>query len=614
MRRLAVTLFVCAAATVAGAGEKTVVSLRGMCETELKSAGFSVSQRTTIHIRARGGGGETRWSGKSNQMFAYGWIIDADTRELAWRMDQQNSEKSAADREFDGTISLGPGSYEAYFTAWGFEYSSTFTHVSMNVDRRRKPLFGNREKKKDVFGWFSGWAAEDLEKSWQERCASWGMDLLVDDRASRWVAPFTPPKEMPGVVMKATRVGDSACVRRAFVLAEPMNLTVYAIGEGIPGQELVDGAWIVDARDRRRVWSMREDCEWAGGATKNHRSVSEIDLPGGEYVLYYSSDDTHSPMDWNSEPPTDPLNWGVTIAVRDERDRKNFKAVPYQEEENVIVKLTKVRDDEHRTTGFALKKDAQVRIYALGERSNSMKQMADFGSILDARTRARVWTMDVDRTQHAGGAAKNRSIDEVITLPRGNYLVVYTTDDSHAYGSWNSDPPCDRENYGITVMGSGPTFNPAVVGKYVEEQDRALIAQISRPGNDEDRSEPFRLDRTTRVRIYAIGEGASRTMYDYAWIEEVRTGNIVWEMTYAMTFHAGGDRKNRMVSTSILLERGEYRLRWRSDDSHSYGDWNSDPPQDQQYWGVTLSRDDGAGPSVADPPMAPLPPEPGDRR
>jgi hypothetical protein len=418
-------------------------------------------------------------------------------------------------------------------------------------------------------------------------------------------------------VLKATRVGDSACVRKAFALSAPLTLTVYALGEGLPGQDLVDAAWIVDTRDRRRVWEMREDCEWAGGASKNHRSMTDLDLSAGEYVLYYSSDDTHSPQDWNSEPPYDPLNWGVTLSVREERDRKNFRAVSYQEEENVIVKLTRVRDNDHPSAGFSLKKEAQVRVYALGERSNSMKQMADYASILDARTRARVWNMDVDRTHHAGGAPKNRLIDEVITLPRGNYLVIYTTDDSHAYGAWNTDPPCDREHYGVTVMGVGPGFNPAMVGKYVEERDRALIARVARPGDDEDRSESFKLEKTTRVRIYAIGEGASRTMYDYAWIEESKTGNIVWEMTYAMTFHAGGDRKNRMVSTSILLERGEYRLRWRSDDSHSFGDWNSDPPQDQQYWGVTLYRDEGGPaplPDVPEPAEPPEPPVPGQER
>ena len=50
--------------------------------------------------------------------------------------------------------------------------------------------------------------------------------------------------------------------------------------------------------------------------------------------------------------------------------------------------------------------------------------------------------------------------------------------------------------------------------------------------------------------------------------------------TYSMTFHAGGGRKNRMVSTKIVLDKGNYVLHYVSDDSHSYNHWNVDPPDD----------------------------------
>jgi hypothetical protein len=218
--------------------------------------------------------------------------------------------------------------------------------------------------------------------------------------------------------------------------------------------------------------------------------------------------------------------------------------------------------------------------------------MADYGYVTDAKTRNKVWTMDVERTSHAGGASKNRLVDEIIDLPKGSYIVTYVTDDSHSYGNWNDDPPCDQDHYGITLMGVGERFDSALVTKYVEERDKSIVAQIIRVGNDEDRTERFSLDRTTRIRIYAIGEGQNREMVDYGWIEDAKTGLVVWEMTYGMTFHAGGGRKNRSVNTALLLEKGDYRLRYRSDDSHSYSDWNTDPPDDQQYWGITVYRDE----------------------
>ena len=197
-------------------------------------------------------------------------------------------------------------------------------------------------------------------------------------------------------------------------------------------------------------------------------------------------------------------------------------------------------------------------------------------------------------------------MDEIITLPKGSYLVSYTTDDSHAYDDWNAEPPFDPEHYGITIMGVGAHYNSANVAKFVEQRAKNIIAQIVRVGDNADKTERFTLDKPTRVRIYAIGEGQNREMFDYGWIENAKTGNTVWEMTYGMTFHAGGGRKNRMVNMAILLEKGDYKLRWRSDDSHSYGSWNVDPPDDPEYWGITLYKADASD----IPPIPPVPPGP----
>jgi hypothetical protein len=232
--------------------------------------------------------------------------------------------------------------------------------------------------------------------------------------------------------------------------------------------------------------------------------------------------------------------------------------------------------------------------------------MADYGVIVDARTRAKVWVMDADRTYHAGGASKNRYTDEIIRLPRGKYIVSYYTDDSHSFDDWNADPPFDPAHYGITVMGAGTGFSQSMVGTYVEERDKSIIAQIVRVGDNADRTETFRLDHPTRVRIYAIGEGQTRDMVDYGWIENSRTHARVWEMTYAMTFFAGGARKNRMVNTTVMLDQGEYSLHFVTDDSHSFADWNADPPDDPEYYGITLFRDEEG---VTLPPMPPQGPE-----
>ena len=273
--------------------------------------------------------------------------------------------------------------------------------------------------------------------------------------------------------------------------------------------------------------------------------------------------------------------------------------MPYKELDNVIVSIVGVGDSEYRSEGFTLKKETPVRIYAFGERSNKRVVMADGGMILDARTRKRVWEMNASRSFHAGGASKNRFVDEIIRLPAGGYIVAYSTDDSHGYDDWNQSPPFDPEHYGITVMGAGPAFDPSVVAPFVEERDKGVVAQLTRVGDNAHLREPFTLERTTRLRIYALGEGMGRQLYDYGWIENAATGTVVWEMTYSMTFHGGGGRKNRSVNTTLVLEKGNYVLRYKSDDSHSYDAWNDDPPNDPKYWGITLYRDESLEPGPA---------------
>ena len=601
----AVWLMACVASVTAG--EKQIASLRDLSTQELKYAGFELDREARVHVRALGSGGDYGWKSRSDEMTAYAWIINADTREIAWQMTVDNTSKSRDDRSFDGEITLPRGAYEVYFAAAVFAYHSTFSHFRSNVDHRNSSLFeGQKGEKKNFFGWLKSWWTDDIDKDWKKRSTQWGVDLLVD--GSIGVTAFAPPRERANVVLKATGLGDNETVRKAFTLPGPTTLSLYAVAEDRSESDPADYGWIVNIADRKRVWEMQaRNCSEAGGASKNIRYTSDVTLPRGEYVLYYITDGSHSEADWNDNPPFDPLNWGITVSVNNERERQGFKSQPYQEDRNVFLSLVRIRNGEFRSEGFTLREDAKIRIYAFGERNNSRRTMADYGTILNARTREKVWTMDVDRTYHGGGDAKNRYVDEVVSLPRGEYVVNYVSDDSHSYDDWNADPPFDKEHYGITLMGSGDRWNPGVVAKFTEERDKGKIAQIRQVGDNADLSETFSLDKSTRVRIYAIGEGQNREMYDYGWIEDARTGRVIWEMTYGMTFHAGGARKNRMVNTTILLDRGEYRLRYKSDDSHSFGDWNSEPPEDQQYWGITLYRDSGSLPIPPMPGGAPTP-------
>jgi hypothetical protein len=75
-----------------------------------------------------------------------------------------------------------------------------------------------------------------------------------------------------------------------------------------------DYAWITDAETRRVVWEMKyEHTDHAGGAEKNRMVNGTLELPRGDYILHYETDDSHSFNDWNAAPPTDPFSYGVTV-------------------------------------------------------------------------------------------------------------------------------------------------------------------------------------------------------------------------------------------------------------------------------------------------------------
>jgi len=572
------------------ADQRTILQLRDYTEIEVKGAGFTLPDEMPVHITALGGGSSSL-PFSDEGMYAYAWIINADTRELVWKMTYDNTQKEKDDRKFDADVTLRQGSYEVYFTAYGFASSSGISNFNFNIDRRKETV--PKDKTNGFMQWLQEIFGSGPPKDWKPRAKKWGVDLAVSSTAPV-IPTFTPPKPFPHVLFQAVRLGENEHIQQRFTITHPVSLRIYALGERNYSQSLADYGWIIDMKTHKRIWEMENAAlHSAGGATKNVKFDDVVQFPAGDFILYYSTDDSHSYVDWNAPPPNDPMNYGVSLIALNSSDKDNFNLSSAQaEEKNIIAQIVRVGNNEMRSETFSLKEDANVRVYALGERENSRRQMADFGWIIDARTREKVWTMDPDRTDHAGGASKNRMIDEVIPLRKGTYTVFYQSDDSHGYNSWNDSPPFDTEHWGITLYGEGSNFSMSTVEKNAPLPQQNIIAQITRVGNNANETRSFSLDKPTHVRIYAIGEGQNKSMYDYGWIENPNNGSILWEMTYEMTFHAGGGRKNRMVNTTILLDKGSYVLHYVSDDSHSFANWNVDPPDDPTMWGITLYKEE----------------------
>lgn len=571
-----------------------IVSLKDFTKEEVRGVGITLSKDLTVHISAVGGGDRSFWSdafgdNESEEMYAAGWIIDATTRDVVWNMTMDNTSGRSDHRSCEKDITLKKGSYEVYYMAYGYASGTGVSRWSINIDRRKTYHSSDR-----ILGGLLDVFRDDSKERYDEFMDyakdTWGMTLSVEAGEESSVQKFEAPRKDERAIIAETGVGDDVVFRKDLKVDREVRVHIYAIGEGQKGNDVDDFGWLVNTDTRERVWDMNlKDVDRAGGARKNIKYEGDVTLPKGEYELYYVTDGTHSNDDWNARPPFDPFNYGVTVSVIDEKDRDAIKVLsPNKEDKNVIVKLTEMRDNDYKSAGFSVKEDTKVRIYALGEAEGD--EMADYGWILNAKTREKVWKMDRDDSFHAGGADKNRLFDAIISLPKGDYLACYQTDGSHSYDNWNADAPFDPEHWGMTIMGAGDDFNAKTVSTFNEDEDKGVVAQLIRVRDDEHVHQRFTLDSRTTVRIYAIGEADGDEMADYGWIKNTETGENVWTMDYDATKWAGGAKKNRLFDKTITLDKGEYELNFRTDGSHAFNDWNDDPPDDRSHWGITLYK------------------------
>ncbi len=394
------------------AAASAVVLLRGTSAEQFQQAGFILSKPTEVEVSVEG---EAREDGE----FDYGWIINADTRAKVWAFTYRESEPAGgADKNRVARIDrvLPAGRYAAFYA----------------TDDSHDPSQWNTQPPHDP--------------------DAWGLRIGVTHAEDRATVKSFAYEHVPesATIVALTGIGNSMSRKRGFTLTRPMDVRVYAIGEGRGGR-MFDYGWITSAGSHTHVWEMRYDeTEPAGGDRKNRLADTTLHLQPGSYVVHYISDDSHSAEEWNAAAPADGRHWGITVlAAQGALDRA--AVAPYEEkgDPSILAQLTEIRDNDQVRKRFTLAAESDVRIYAVGESSG--RDMADYGWIEDARTGRRVWEMTYRITEHAGGAAKNRRFDGTVRLPAGEYVVQYETDGSHSFGDWNAAPPDDPEMWGITV-------------------------------------------------------------------------------------------------------------------------------------------------------------------
>lgn len=592
-----VIAIVLALTITAAAANVQVVKVRDFRKGELYCKAFEVTKPSSIHITAVGA-----TSGGDREMAAYAWIIPSGGLEPVWIMDNRNTDPSETDdrlREYDRNVELEPGQYQVYYFA-GAANSWRSVNISLDWEQLKAAL---EEIKKEL-----GSKKEDLAKlekqlkdgNWnvtmdsdwsadmEELLAEYSLEITGDNSAIRTT---TCSYNSDRVVAEILRPDHDQYTSVGFSLAKPMDVEIQGIGE-VPdiSDSYADYGWIINANSRKREWSMADEhLQWAGGAEKNKMARSTLRLDKGNYLLYYVTDDSHSYDSWNSPPPYNPEAYGVRVTAANKGDLTAVSTYRESSSQMPLLSIVRAGDDFMEVKPFRVKQDCSVRVYALGEYSAGSGDFADYAWIERQGDPRPFWLMQERNTEPAGGAKKNRLSDEVVTLPKGDYVLGYVTDDSHAYGAWNSGPPYDQKNYGVTLFAVDKSFDRSLITELQNETEpQNVLARIVRVGDDANESASFTIEKPTRVHIIALGEGSGGEMYDYGWIENSQTRDIVWEMTYRKTSAAGGAEKNRIVDARVYLDAGKYRLHYVSDGSHSFGSWNAAKPRNPQYWGITV--------------------------
>jgi hypothetical protein len=571
----------------AAAGQNEIVIDR-IRSSDLEVEYFTLEKDQSVRIEAVGAEYQSGFG-----MFAYPWIIDSETRNLVWSMDEdvyEEVEDSPWLREFDDEIRMRRGSYELYYYAGqpsmvfsDMEFES-FSEFMDNLDEaieRLKEFYDEDTEELDM-------SLTRLAREYFVRVSGEHM------RAGRGESI----REMLVAVLEPE---NNAYEQVSFALSEETELEIYSIGEYWSAKdEMVDWGWIEDARTGKHVWDMDYDnTDLAGGAEKNRRFRGRLSLPEGEYTVHYVTDDSHTYDGWNSAPPYDPDGWGIRVYPVRTADRENIEVRAGAPKVSTIVRLAGIGDNELVSRAFRLSEPAKLQIYALGEYSRYQDHMVDYGWVesLDDDEKT-VWIMSGSNTEPAGGDDKNRQFCGAVQFEPGEYVVWYASDGSHSYGDgWNASPPHDQKAYGITISLAEGDLDKDVV-KLIDIRKDQPHGQLISVMCDEDDSEcegHFTLASAARVRIRGMGEGSRHGMVDYGWIENRNTGDIVWEMTYRKTRHAGGAEKNREVDQIILMDKGKYSVYFVTDGSHSPEQWNSEPPDPPVRWGIRITRVEGDG-------------------
>jgi hypothetical protein len=261
---------------------------------------------------------------------------------------------------------------------------------------------------------------------------------------------------------------------------------------------------------------------------------------------------------------------------------------------------------------FKLDKETTITIEGTGGMLDRMgNDLLFYGWILDGKTREVVWSLleEEDDQFYRYRNKGHFDFETKLTLVAGDYEVYYAAglDSDNTNFEFNlsdiadwifsGDDRRNRENskryskYSMTISTKGDDLIEKDIYENVDLFSEDAFISVVRAGDDEFIRENFTVEKDVEFQIYGVGEQYDREQFDFAWIVNSKTYEKVWPTKYTRYKKAGGGKKNKIVSESIELPKGDYTFYYVTDDSHSFDNWNVLPPYDPQSWGVSIWTD-----------------------
>lgn len=556
-----------------GAVDGISVTVDDALPGEIVTRGFTLDKKTTVTVSGAVG----VFTSKGKELISYSWIIGSADRRTVWDSLENRQRLDKGLTSFSSRVTLPAGDYEMFQTC----QSNRFDF----------------EKRKNILSAVGNWVEDLFTSSHKDPAANFSEKLKLTVTGEGKVMREVDPRSLASrfadrTAIRLTGAGENANLRQAFALSSETRVRIYALGEA-QNDVLYDYGSIRDLKTGKTAWSMTaHDTEWAGGAEKNVRVSRTITLPAGRYMAVYVSDDSHGCGAWNSLPPHDPQYWGLSIGMEKPEDSGLLTLLDNTRDAAPVISVLRMKEKSSESLAFEVKEPLEVQVLCIGEGEpdDDGDDLTDYGWIKQAKTNKIIWDMRRCKTQQAGGAEKNRLVRDRIHLEKGFYLLSFMTDTGHNFGAWNAAPPSDPHLYGISLWVDNPADSAKILAADKGEWDKKdVLTRIVRIRNDSSETQSFSLAEDGEIRILAIGEGfRDEDLTDLGWITERATGRILWKMTWDNTEPAGGAAKNRRFAGILRLSKGDYILHFKTDDSHAYGDWNDDAPDDPDMYGITL--------------------------